>query len=137
MNGGQPRTTELSCRRLVKGPEPWPYPADPALTISCAVSLPPPLQSFLHLISRMSHPACDSPAVGLTCAELMALSPVLAEGWACADQSGQSVDCSGRSPWFWASSVPGSGHPLAKRGVEAGSRKNLQPSARTDVRSNV
>ena len=34
MNGGQPRTTELSCRRPVKGPEPRPYPADPALTIS-------------------------------------------------------------------------------------------------------
>ncbi len=34
MNGGQPRTTEHSCRRPVKGPEPWPYPADPALTIS-------------------------------------------------------------------------------------------------------
>ena len=24
-----PRTTEQSCRRFVKGPEPWPYPADP------------------------------------------------------------------------------------------------------------
>ena len=40
----------------------------------------------------MTLPACDSRAVGQTCAELMALSPVLAEGWACAERSGQSVD---------------------------------------------
>ena len=45
----------------------------------------------------MTHAGCDSRAVGQTCAELMALSPVLAEGWARAEWSGQSVGFCGPS----------------------------------------
>jgi hypothetical protein len=75
-------------------------------------------------ISRMTHPACDSRAVGQTCAELLALSPVLAEGWACAERSGQSVV-------FWAS------NGVPEPDLVAGSRKNRRPSARTAARSNV